>query len=135
MTAYHIPRSRRLLDVVVFSSLLGIFWLAPNQDLFISIVAKVPLSIGLYPQLRFLLTGNPAVVIADAETVTVRTAFRTHVFDRCTLRITCNDVPFVGATTFTDTRFRKTFTYGDVPRAALEVCGILPAARRHAQAL
>ncbi|MEN9796039.1 MAG: hypothetical protein RLZZ150_1016 [Bacteroidota bacterium] len=135
MTAYQIPRSRRLLDVVVFSSLLGIFWLAPNQDLLISIVATVPLSIGLYPQLRFLLTGNPAVVIADAETVTVRTAFRTHVFDRSTLRITCNDVPFVGATTFTDTRFRKTFTYGDVPRAALEVCGILPAARRHAQAL
>lgn len=135
MVAYHIPRSRRLLDVIVFGSLIAVFWLAPNQDLLISIVATVPLSIGLYPQLRFLLTGNPAVVIADAETVTVRTAFRTHMFDRSTLRITCNDVPFVGATTFTDTRFRKTFTYGDVPRAALEVCGILPAARRHAQAL
>lgn len=89
----------------------------------------------LYIPLYFLLMGNPAVVISDENTVSVTTAFKTYVFDRGSLRISCTDVPIVGATTLRDLNLRKTFTYGDVPRAALEVCGILPVTKRQAPVL
>jgi hypothetical protein len=135
MAAYHIPRSRRLLDVIVYGSLIGGFWLAPNQDPWISIVGTVPSLFALLTPLYFLLMGNPAVVISDENTVSVTTAFKTYVFDRGSLRISCTDVPIVGATTLRDLNLWKTFTYGDVPRAALEVCGILPVAKRQAPVL